>query len=98
YTLLAVFSNDAVFFDALMFAISCAAVAVTSPSLRSFVGKRVLPRQFSIRWIMAVTALIAALVAIGWYGKVVGSVLAVAAIAYIVLALVEKRPDAILEH
>jgi hypothetical protein len=47
---------------------------------------------------MAVTALIAALVAIGWYGKVVGSVLAVAAIAYIVLALVEKRPDAILEH
>jgi hypothetical protein len=56
------------------------------------VSTRVLPRQFSIRWMMGVTALVAVLVVFGWYGKFVGSVLVVAAISYGVMSLLHRKP------
>jgi hypothetical protein len=90
YTLLDIFSNDALYFAALLFVISCAAVVATSQPLRSFVSRRILSRQFSIRWMMGVTGLIAVLVFFGWYGAVLGSLLAVAVIAYGVLSLLHR--------
>lgn len=94
YTLFHIFSNDIVFIDAVLLAISCAAVTATSPTLRSFVSRRLLSRQFSIRWMMGVTALIAVLVFLGWHGKVIGAVIAVAAMSYGLMALVHRPQPA----
>jgi hypothetical protein len=93
YTLSDIFSNDAVFIDAAMIAISCAALAATSAPLRSLVNTNVLPRQFGIRWLMAITALIAALVTMRWYGYVIGSVLLIAAISYAFLNSLYRPPS-----
>ena len=86
FTLMHVFSNDAVWFGAVMTIVSLAALVAVSPDLRAFVSTHVLPRRFGIAWLLGATALLAVLVALGWYGWVIGSVLIVGAIAYAAMA------------
>ena len=83
YSLSTVFSNDVVYVDALMIAISCAAIVAVSPVFRSLLQSRVLPRRFSVRWQASSAAVLVALAAMGWYGQVIGSVLVTGAIAYL---------------
>jgi len=86
YTLRTVFSNDPVFPDALLVAISFAALATVSPAIRSLLDRPKVPRRLSIRWIAGLAALVLALVSTGWYGGVVGCVLAAGTFTYVVLA------------
>jgi hypothetical protein len=94
YTLPGLFSNDALFFGALMVSVSVASLARTSPQIGGFVAAHILPHRFGIKWILALTATIAILVRLGWYGYVIGSILAAAIVWYLLMASVVNRPTA----
>ena len=94
YSLQTMFSNDPLFFGAVMIAVSLAMLARTSPQLGQLVATKLLPRRYGIRWILALTAVIAILVRLGWYGYVIGSIMAAAIVWYLLMASVVNRPTA----
>jgi len=76
------FSNDALYIDALMIAVSLAVMAAMSPRIGPALGEWLVPRRYSVRWLMGLTAVVAILISFRWHGMVVGSVLAVGAAVY----------------
>lgn len=92
YGLQHLFSNDPLFIGSVMVAISLATLARTSPQLGDWVSAYLLPRRFGIRWILGLTACAAVLVRLGWYGMVVGSIMAAAFLWYVCMSFLVRRP------
>jgi hypothetical protein len=92
YRLRDLFSNDPLFIGSVMVAISLATLARTSPQLGDWVAAHLLPRRFGIRWILGLTACAAVLVRLGWYGMVIGSIMAAAFLWYAGMSFLVRRP------
>jgi hypothetical protein len=95
YTLSFLFWNDAAYWGGLMVALSLAALAATTPRYNSLNGWWLLPRQFTVRWLLGVTALVGLLITLRAPGLILGSLVVVTALSYAVFRrrFADKRPS-----